>query len=251
MRLGSQRTFLAASAVLRAQCVCDVGSMDAEHARLFRRRLRARRVVAFEANPRNYAAIVADPAVRSDAIEVVEAAATNTSGDTSFNVVEVSEDKPWARGTSSLLTRGDVQALSLTATATTVPAVRLDEFFADEPGPLALWIDVEGAAYEVIEGLAGIAARVAVIHVEVETQTVWEGQRTAHDVIALARSFGLHPIIETYESTTQRNLVLVRTSEPVASALRFLLVGALRLRIRVLVAILRTLRRIRTIVRGA
>ncbi len=54
----------------------------------------------------------------------------------------------------------------------TVKTARLDTFLARERSPnlrLALWIDVEGKAHEVLEGAAGILGCVQLLHVEVET----------------------------------------------------------------------------------
>ena len=79
-----------------------------------------------------------------------------------------------------------------------VRAVRLDSFLTDVlAGPartIALWIDVEGAAYEVLEGIDRIRDRVCLVHVEVETRAFWQGQRLWPDIDALMRQLGFTPI---------------------------------------------------------
>ena len=79
-----------------------------------------------------------------------------------------------------------------------VRAVRLDSFLTDVlAGPastIALWIDVEGAAYEVLEGIDGIRDRVCLVHVEVETRAFWQGQRLWPDIEALMGRLGFTPI---------------------------------------------------------
>jgi hypothetical protein len=82
----------------------------------------------------------------------------------------------------------------------TVPvrAVRLDSFLTDvltsSTSTIALWIDVEGAGYEVLEGMDGIRDRVCLVHVEVETRAFWQGQRLWPDVEAMMRQLGFTPI---------------------------------------------------------
>jgi hypothetical protein len=79
-----------------------------------------------------------------------------------------------------------------------VRAVRLDSFLTDVlAGPartIALWIDVEGAAYEVLEGIDGIRDRVCLVHVEVETRAFWQGQRLWPEIDVLMRQLGFTPI---------------------------------------------------------
>ncbi|MCX5681352.1 MAG: FkbM family methyltransferase [Candidatus Omnitrophica bacterium] len=55
---------------------------------------------------------------------------------------------------------------------------------------IALWIDVEGAGYEVLEGMSGIQKNVSLIHIEVETKTFWKGQRLKPEVESLLDSMG-------------------------------------------------------------
>ena len=79
-----------------------------------------------------------------------------------------------------------------------VRAVRLDTFLTDvlagSARTIALWIDVEGAAYEVLEGIDGIRDRVCLVHVEVETRAFWQGQRLWPDIDALMGQLGFTPI---------------------------------------------------------
>ena len=64
---------------------------------------------------------------------------------------------------------------------------------AAEAGPIALWIDVEGAGFEVIEGIAGLRERVCAINLEIETQSFWQQQRLGADVVAALRELGSRP----------------------------------------------------------
>ena len=74
-----------------------------------------------------------------------------------------------------------------------VESVRLDTFIQGlDPVPesVALWIDVEGGAYEVLEGISHVRNRIKLIHVEVETREFWKGQRLKDDIENLMVSMG-------------------------------------------------------------
>mgnify|MGYP001816204107 CR=1 FL=1 len=98
-----------------------------------------------------------------------------------FNVQKYSsaDDQQWMAGTSSLLQRkesaGETEQVH-------VQAVRLDNFLRETDADInnkriALWIDAEGAAYQVMEGISDIASRMLFIQVEVETGEIWQGQQ--------------------------------------------------------------------------
>jgi hypothetical protein len=67
-----------------------------------------------------------------------------------------------------------------------VQASRLDNFVGRRiarSDRLALWVDVEGAAYEALQGAAKIAAAISLIHVEVEnTPCIASSQRLYPEV---------------------------------------------------------------------
>jgi hypothetical protein len=97
--------------------------------------------------------------------------------------------------------------------AVTAPAVRLDTFvlgLTPAPRRIALWIDVEGAGHDVLEGLRHVADRVALVHVEVETVEVWVGQKLAADVDALMAGWGFAPLARGFWYA-QRDVVYAHT----------------------------------------
>jgi FkbM family methyltransferase len=187
--VNSEFLFRALSNVFRASLVLDVGSYDGTNALRFCRH--ERRVVALEANPANAGLLASNPAVTSAGIDVRHCAAWKEDGTVSFNVVEVPEPDDWHRKISSTRPRNDS---GFPTKEVTVEARRLDTFVAElDAGPpesIALWIDVEGAAYEVLQGIEQIAERVCAIHVEVELQQFWEAQKLWPDVRALMRDAG-------------------------------------------------------------
>jgi hypothetical protein len=54
-----------------------------------------------------------------------------------------------------------------------------------------LWIDVEGAEFGVLEGMAGIKDRVVAVHVETAKVPLRQGQKSLSELILLMQSYGL------------------------------------------------------------
>ena len=192
MYLNTRRLFLDLLRDLAIDRVCDVGSMDGSDALAFRKRLPHAAITAFEPNPLNLCAMRADPRLDAARIEVVAAAASDHEGNSPFYLVPA--DSRDRRGHSSLLRRG----LSTPQEEVTVRTLRLDAALAAEASVserIALWIDVEGKAYEVIEGIRGLAPRVRLIHVEVESELcIGAGQRLYPEVDALLNELGFEQI---------------------------------------------------------
>jgi hypothetical protein len=85
---------------------------------------------------------------------------------------------------------------------------RLDEHIDASCGGAALWIDVEGAAYEVLSTVQSRQSLVSLIHIETETKELWKNQRLKHDVVDLARSMGFEQIAQSSEGV-QQDIVFV------------------------------------------
>lgn len=77
-------------------------------------------------------------------------------------------------------------------------SARLDSFIQSDLGAdsaiIALWIDAEGAAYEVLQGMENVRAAVCIANVEVETEEFWQDQRLWPAVASLMRDFDFKPI---------------------------------------------------------
>jgi FkbM family methyltransferase len=152
-----------------------------------------------------------DSRITRSRIEVVPKAVTDHSGQVTFFVLEERSDVGWSKESSSLNRRIPEMNPGLTETSTVVECVRLDEFLADTKGRIALWIDVEGAASQVIEGFRSIASSVTVIHVEVENRKIWVGQDTENEVVTTLKEMGFQEIGRSMEWEHQDNIVFVRS----------------------------------------
>lgn len=197
---------------LKPEIICDVGTLDASHSILLRHISKYPRIIAFEANPYNYNKIIESGIAATENIEVIHKAVSNQPGKLVFHVQKYTTNagQEWMAGTSSILQRsldvGDTEEVS-------IEAIRLDTFLKEnEPGidnkSIALWIDVEGAGYEVLEGLSEITNSIIFIQVEVETEEVWRGQKLKPDVLVLLNKLGFIEIGRG-KHEKQHDLVLI------------------------------------------
>ena len=192
--LNTRRLFCRLLRTFEIATVCDVGSMDGSDALRFRRFRPDAAVLALEPSPRNFELMKADDGLRRAGIRVLPVAASDRRSEAPFFVIEAnySERRDLARrGMSSLYERPDWTRLT---TVVQVPTVRLDELLKSESldgGPIALWIDTEGMAFEVIRGSSGVLASTRMIHVEVETRPViGAAQKVFSDVQRALLDFG-------------------------------------------------------------
>jgi FkbM family methyltransferase len=221
--------------------VCDIGSMNGAEALAFRDAVPQADIYALEPNPENFRRMQANPLMQRGHIQLLAAAATNFDGTTDFFVVDADPSEHTRRGMSSLYRRSD--AWSAASHTVRVKAARLDSLLADRcraHASLALWIDTEGKGYEVIEGCAGLARRIAMLHVEVETSPcIAAEQKLYPQVRALLERQGFRELATDqprsrpqfnalYVRADQRGATRARTSFALAGArLRYLLVAFL------------------------
>lgn len=90
-----------------------------------------------------------------------------------------------------------------------VQCVSINGFFKETTKNFALWIDVEGLAYEVLLGATKILKNTSFLKIEVEQKEIWKGQKTAEDVVSLMDTCGFIPLLRDYEYTTQYNIIFV------------------------------------------
>lgn len=221
MIVNTQRLFAKLLPTMRINVVCDVGSMNGADALRFREALPDSGIYAFEPNPDNYRLMSADQTLREHRIQLTPLAASNCDGEAELFVVEADHrglgSRPdERRGMSSLHRRSGRWA---PAEVVRVRTTRLDTFLADKcppQGRLALWIDTEGKAFEVIEGITGIAQRVHLLHVEVETAyCIGSGQKLYPQVQALLQNLGFAELATDQAcSRPQFNALFVRGGLP-------------------------------------
>lgn len=192
------RKFIRLLEALRPQLVCDIGSMDGAHAIAFKQALPTSRVIAFEANPYNYAEALRKRLLARAGVEWEHLALSDRDDVANFNASTFVRDRlgeKWTMGGSSLLkpTRTDLGFQQIV-----VPCARLDTYLGDRglvDYGKALWIDVEGAADLLLTGAVKSLKTTLLIHIEVEATPFFVGQRLDREVVPRLERFGFVPIM--------------------------------------------------------
>ena len=210
--LKTKYAFHALLRLLDPDLVLDIGSQDAADSKRFRKLLPQAEIVAFEGNPSHYAAMLEDQEIGRKRIRVVHSLVSETQGKRSFFLQRpVAGAQHFNRGTSSLTRREEDGAI---AEEIVLDSVRIESFLAREypkSSNVALWLDVEGHAHSVLEGMGNAKDRVKLVHAEVETAEMWPRQKIEADVLRLAASMDLVLLARGADSV-QRDLILVQRS---------------------------------------
>jgi 2-O-methyltransferase len=225
MLVNTHRLFATLLPCLEVDSICDVGSMDGADALRFAAVNPHATVYAFEPNPHNLCLMQSrQDYFRQHNIQLVSLAASDHDGVAEFFLVAADYSRgDVRRGMSSLHRR--VAGEWTSAAAVPVRTTRLDTFIAASCAPgarLALWIDTEGAAYEVIAGLTRTAHQVQLLHVEVETvPCIGAGQRLYPEVRALLQRLGFLELATDHpRGHEQFNTLFVRAALPGRTWLR-------------------------------
>jgi FkbM family methyltransferase len=219
--------------LIKPNLICDIGSLDGTAAILFRKVLPKARIIAFEANPKNVKLMDRDK-ISKNRIEIQQNAIWNKNETLTFFIEKtLTNNDLLRRGISSTRERKDD---SIGFEKIDVEAVRLDSFLENSgviPQKIALWIDVEGASYEVIEGIDRVRRFVKLVHLEVETNEIWLGQKLEPEIIRIMARMGFvllavgskniqHDLVFVNYQTFLHDYVKVRSVLVLASLMTFL-----------------------------
>jgi len=181
---------------------CDIGALDGSESLFFRKVLgNNTNFYAFEASPENYIKFLKNnQMLKNNCINVSNLAVSNKSGKCTFYMVDENSD-PTALGNygNSSLLCPDIDRIPTLRTVkkeVEVDAIRIDDYLQKKERIInvALWIDVEGAAWQVLKGMENIKDDVCLINVEVEKEAKWKNQKTLSDVTKLMNEFGFREI---------------------------------------------------------
>lgn len=194
-------------------CPCDwfieAGAFEANASMTIKSALPGCKVHAFEANPDNYAHFQET----LSSINYVQQAISDHVGTTVF--------KQQATGANGLVfpkVRGNNSTRSRTLDKETqyndiaIPCTTLDHAFSDQivaTDSIALWVDLEGTAYEALSSATHILKQTSFVKVEVEDRQYWQNQKLSHEVIDLMATNNMIPIIRDFEmvSVAQYNIL--------------------------------------------
>ncbi|GLY03873.1 MULTISPECIES: FkbM family methyltransferase [Actinoplanes] len=188
----------------------EAGAHEATASTRVKRRLPECRVIAFEANPYVHQYMSGLHDFRRAGVEYRHEALADGPPEVTFRVVTDAEglDDPRYHGFSSLNSRHHDQEQGVVYANRTVPATTLDDVGAAVPGRTSLWVDVEGAARQVLLGGPEFLSRCDVVLIEVEDVPFWRDQWLVADVVTELQRHGLVPLARDVEYDQQYNMVL-------------------------------------------
>lgn len=193
--------------VVKPKYFMEIGAFNANFSTKLRPDLVGTKFFAFEANPYNFNKF--KERVHFSGIEYLHTAISDHVGTVTFNLQKSvdGESVDPIRGNSSLLERNQDQ---VEYEKITVPCDTVDNRFAhilNDSDSVAMWVDVEGMAYEVFTAATQTLTRTKLILVELEDKDHWEGQKLACDVIELMYSKSFLPIARDFEWPYQHNVI--------------------------------------------
>ncbi|MCB8835931.1 FkbM family methyltransferase [Aurantimonas sp. VKM B-3413] len=192
-------------AATKPEVFLEIGAFSAMFSRSVRASLPNTEFHAIEANPHNFEAFRRD--VETADVRYHHAAAGDSIGQVTFNVATEIKGKTIhsVRADNSVLTKPGVQYQSVTVPQTTV------DHFASQNGVsgrrCSLWVDVEGLAYQVLDGCSRTLHSTDFVFIEVEEREFWAGQKLAGDVKRMMAGRGFFPIARDFEYGHQHNLI--------------------------------------------
>lgn len=203
-------------ALLRPELVVEIGAHGGEFSIAARQTLPDARIVAFEANKavfKRYAATL-----QGSQIEFHNLAVSDCNGTREFGVPKYKGKLAEKMGSLHKDTQAhDIEWVEM-------ECVRADSILADSLGlSNVLWVDVEGAALEVLTGARELLPYTQLIYVEIETRQRWENQRVASHLFELLEPYGLIPLLrDVMRSKWQYNCLIGRPELLQTQLIRYL-----------------------------
>lgn len=195
--------------VAAIQRLVEVGAYDGRMSHLFTLGDTRRRAIAVDANPTNVNRMVASGL--GDQVTILHVAANNKEGETSFFVPKLSN-----RGPSDLHGSTKRREVAIGFEKISVPSTTLDKIVSAKiPGEdFALWIDVEGAELDVLEGgRREISQHCRIIYLELESGHYWHDGNSLSSTVNLLETMGFVFLARDWEFRHQFNAIFVRERE--------------------------------------
>lgn len=182
----------------------DVGSFDGREAFTIESRFPGIKVIAIEPDPHNIAVIQAEIAHKGSRVGLETFAVGNENATTSF-YVRTPLDSNKSEFSSLLQFVDEARNDTFVTSTIEVPLCRLDtvDSFSSYTN-VAMWMDVEGVGYQVLEGLAGIAQKVQLLHIEVESSPRFAGGKLAPDIMDIMSGYGFELIGSNLDKSLRR-----------------------------------------------
>lgn len=180
--------------------IMDIGSRDATEAKGFKRISPKSLVMAIEPHPMLFKKIEQDQEVERLGIRPLNFAIADKEGILPFYIND------------PVSLNGSLRESANSSAPVEVAVTTMDNILARENVPsLALWIDAEGLAYEILQGGRNALENVWYIHTEFETQPIFTGQKIFRELLNYLADKGFCCVAISYcEPVSQGNALFVR-----------------------------------------
>lgn len=222
-----EEAFVDLACVLPIRSAVEVGAHEAT----FSRRVAARRpdieVTALEANPVVYQQYTG----QLSGIRYLNVAATRTEGPVQLVVPRLLTTRGGEVPLGAANRMGSMKSLhdlALDVDVWEVDGVPLDAVLAGGQGPYALWIDVEGATMDVLQGAEATMREALCLYVELESRSLWDEAADFATVDAHLEALGMSLVARDAATPHMFNAVYVPRVLVGQSAVRDFVEGAVR-----------------------
>lgn len=204
-----KRVFLELVVSAKTATAFEIGAFEAGFSRGFLEASPDAHAVAFEANPivhDHFCAVVTGTGVTYENLAI-----SDRAGTIELNVpVSVNGHQLPVLSSMSSIFKQKLESAEYRTVETR--AVTLDWWITDNPrpAPYALWVDVEGAQKQMLDGAAKALVDTQLILIELENRPIWRGQVDAEEIKALLEQAGFAAVLRDIERPHQFNALFAR-----------------------------------------
>lgn len=191
--------FIEIQKTIKPELCIEVGAYEADFSKKVYDLGICKDVYAYEASPyvyENFKDKLTD-------IKYINLALTDYDGYVDFNI-DLDKD-PYINTCDGIKKKRDVHNINKIS----VKCSRLDSLHNSDS--ISLWIDVEGAAMEVLRGAEKILSNVSSIYIETETAKYWEDQSLHKDIVEFLNRYNLLFYRSEKQHTSQQNNIFINS----------------------------------------
>lgn len=207
-----ERLFFRMLEELPVTTTLELGAHEGTFSRTVKEKFPERTARAYEANPQVYAHFFLEGDLERSGVEYIHTAVGAKNGSAAFHIYDRldGKDEPRDSRRQSLLQRTDTQDAHYTTVW--VPLARLDSLCARDEASAryALWIDVEGASAQVLDGAAATLEKTLLLYIEMESRPKFAGQSIDRDILARLLEADFLPVARDFQFRHQYNMLFVK-----------------------------------------
>lgn len=210
-----QDTFLNLVSLLQVSSFFEIGVMNGRHTKIILANDEKCAVYSFEPNIYCFPSLI--PLLENDRLTLVPFAVSSQSGFADFYFplkVNGKDLKPMS-GVSSLNRLNDKDAVENELKSQMVATISGKDYLEAHPdinpSSLALWIDTEGHAKDVLGGFGDHLSHIPIMIIEVEYGELFSSSPNWNDVIAILNQFDYCVVGRDFQTLGQCNILVVKS----------------------------------------